>query len=106
MGGVIFVLVYLLAPQRGLIAIARRRARQKLEFAETMLVIHLFNHENLPEAATERKVDHLNYHLKWDFDFAGLIVKRSLQKRFINRIGDELYLTDDGRDKAKKMIEI
>ena len=37
MAGVIFGIVYLLAPDRGLIAIARRRRRQRWEFAQTML---------------------------------------------------------------------
>jgi manganese/zinc/iron transport system permease protein len=106
MVGVIFALTFLFAPNRGLVAIARRRANQKLEFAETMLVIHLLNHENLPEAETERRIDHLNYHLKWDTDFADSIVKRSLHKRLITRTGEELYLTDDGRKRAKRSIEV
>ena len=45
MTGVAFGLALLLAPDRGLLAAARRRARQKLEFAQTMLAIHLANHE-------------------------------------------------------------
>jgi manganese/zinc/iron transport system permease protein len=53
MAGVYFALVFLLAPERGLIAIARRRGRQRWEFAQTMLAIHLLNHEGLPEAEEE-----------------------------------------------------
>src|SRR5512139_2243406 len=37
MAGVIFGIVYLSAPDRGLVAIARRRRRQRWEFAQTML---------------------------------------------------------------------
>ena len=53
MTGVAFALAWLFAPGRGLVAAARRRARQKLEFAQTMLTIHLANHEGLPEAEVE-----------------------------------------------------
>ncbi|MCY3741246.1 MAG: metal ABC transporter permease, partial [Candidatus Poribacteria bacterium] len=52
----IFGLVFVLIPNRGIIAIARRQARQKWEFAQTMLAIHLFNHEGLPEAETESAI--------------------------------------------------
>lgn len=39
--GLIFGLALLGAPRRGLMALARRRARQKWEFSQTMLAIHL-----------------------------------------------------------------
>lgn len=41
-----------------MIALARRRNRQKWEFAQQMLVIHLFNHENSPEPEQESRVEH------------------------------------------------
>lgn len=53
MAGVLFGLVFLLAPERGLVAIARRRGRQRIEFARKALAIHLYNHEGLPDAAEE-----------------------------------------------------
>ncbi len=42
MTGVFFALAFLFAPNRGIVAIARRRASQRWEFAQTMLAIHLF----------------------------------------------------------------
>jgi manganese/zinc/iron transport system permease protein len=74
--GLLFGLGFLLAPERGLISMARRRARQRLEFAQTMLAIHLLHHENLPEAATESRVDHLHEELRWRPDFATRVVGR------------------------------
>jgi manganese/zinc/iron transport system permease protein len=55
MVGVLFVGVWLLAPERGLLALAQRRARQRLTFAQTMLAIHLSNHEGRPEASQENR---------------------------------------------------
>ncbi|MCP4631560.1 MAG: metal ABC transporter permease, partial [candidate division Zixibacteria bacterium] len=105
MVGIFFVIAFLMAPNRGIIAIIRRRSRQKLEFAETMLVIHLFNHADLPEAVEECKVDHLDYHMRWDNEFANKIVKRSLHNKLINQSGDMLLLTDSGKEKAMKALE-
>lgn len=104
MVGVIFGIVFLVAPGRGLVAIARRRARQKWEFAETMLVIHLFNHEGLPEALQESRVDHLNYHLKWEVEFADKIIKRSVKDDLVKRAGSQLLLTNTGRNRAREAI--
>ncbi len=104
MVGVIFALVYLFAPGRGLLAIAKRRNRQKWEFAETMLVIHLFNHEGLPEAVEENRVDHLNYHLKWDNEFAGKVVRRSERDELLKRDGKLLHLTETGTKRAREAI--
>jgi manganese/zinc/iron transport system permease protein len=75
--GVLFGLVLLLAPGRGLIAVAERRLRQKWEFARTALAIHLFHHEDLPEAAVECRVDHLQDHLRWSSDFAARVLRQA-----------------------------
>ena len=77
----IFGLVFLCVPNRGLIAIARRQARQKWEFAQTMLVIHLLNHEGLPEAEAESAIAHLHEHLRWDPAFTTQVVKYALNNR-------------------------
>ena len=70
MTGVAFLAAWLLAPGRGLVAAARRRARQRLEFAQTMLAIHLANHEGKPESVEESRIDHLDRHLRWEPEFA------------------------------------
>ena len=84
----IFGLVFLTVPNRGLIAIARRHARQKWEFAQTMLVIHLFNHEGLPEAEAESAVAHLHKHLSWNPDFTTQVVKYALNNRCVSAARD------------------
>ena len=48
-----FALAWGFAPGRGLVAHRAAFARQRLEFAQTMLKIHLANHEGRPEAAVE-----------------------------------------------------
>src|SRR5207253_5558108 len=63
--GAVFALTFLLAPRRGLLAQAWRRARQRRDFRETMLAVHLFQHEGTPAEATESRPDALPAHLRW-----------------------------------------
>ena len=93
----VFGLVFLCVPNRGLIAIARRHARQKWEFAQTMLVIHLLNHEGLPEAAAESEIAHLHEHLRWEPTFAHQVVRYALNNRCVSQNETQLTLTAHGR---------
>ena len=100
----IFGLVFLGVPNRGLIAIARRHARQKWEFAQTMLVIHLFNHEGLPEAEAESAVAHLHEHLSWNPNFTTQVVKYALNNRCVSQDEMQLTLTERGRAIARQTL--
>ena len=63
--GLVFTLVLLLAPQRGLLATARRHRRQRWTFACQMLLIHLATHEGTPAEADESRLDHMQRHMRW-----------------------------------------
>ena len=102
--GVAFGLTFLFAPQRGLVAIARRRQRQKWEFAQAALAIHLMNHESRPEAAEENRITHLSRHLRWEPGFAAEVVQRAQQRGLVNRYNGYLALTDEGREVAREAI--
>lgn len=100
----IFLSVFLVVPNRGLIAIARRHARQKWEFAQTMLVIHLFNHEGLPEAEAESAIADLHEHLSWEPGFTTQVVKYALNNRCVSRKEAQLALTEHGRAVAQQAL--
>jgi manganese/zinc/iron transport system permease protein len=100
MTGAAFALAWLLAPDRGLVAAARRRARQRLEFAQTMLAIHLANHEGRPEAEEESRIDHLDRHLRWSPEFARQIVRRAERRGLVEAHAGRLTLTQTGRELA------
>ena len=104
MAGVLFGLAFLLAPDRGLIALARRRARQRWEFAQTMLAIHLFNHEGLPDAAQESHIDHLDEHLRWERAFAAQVVRQAERRGLVIQHNGVLALTERGRQLARQAI--
>lgn len=102
--GVIFGIIYLVAPKYGVVAIFRRRLRQRWEFAEKMLAIHLLHHEGGPEAEEENRVEHLEDHLNWSHDFARTVVRKAQKDGLIRRSDGHLSLTDRGRESAKQAI--
>jgi manganese/zinc/iron transport system permease protein len=104
MAGVLFGVAFLLAPRRGLVAQARERVRQRWEFAQTMLAIHLFNHEGLPEAARESRVEHLHEHLRWKPSFADRVVGYAERQGVVLRQDGYLLLTGHGRQLARQAI--
>jgi manganese/zinc/iron transport system permease protein len=87
-----------------LIAIARRRSRQRIEFARKALAIHLFNHEGSPEAAEESRVAHLTHHLRWQPKFANRIVQSAQRRGLVTRTNGHLELTENGRTLAQETI--
>jgi len=102
--GVIFGLALLFSPQRGLVAIARRRLRQKWEFAQTMLVIHLLHHEGTADSETASRVDHLWEHLRWQPEFAEKVIRYGERKGTLRRHSGRLRLTDAGRTLAQQAM--
>ena len=103
--GAVFLLTFFLAPQRGIFAIWRRRKRQRYQFAQTMLTVHLFSHEAAPDFDYEREMVHLQEHLRWTKEFAREVVRRAQDASWILRENRHLALTESGREHAKTSIE-
>lgn len=104
MVGVIFLLVLMFAPIRGVVAVWRRRHRQKWTFAEKMLAIHLHQHEGMTDEARENRAAHLQEHFSWDARFAGSVVDRAGEDGFVNEDAGRLYLTEAGRALAREAV--
>lgn len=105
MAGLFFLATFLLAPDRGIIATRVRRVRQRWEFAQRMLVIHLANHEGGPDAAEENRLEHLHRHLRWNPDFADRVVRLAERRRLVaTGTAEQLQLTDTGRSLAREAL--
>jgi manganese/zinc/iron transport system permease protein len=102
--GAAFGAAWVAAPQRGLVSLALRRARQRWEFAQGALAIHLLQHENQPDAAEESELDHLNRHLRWEPDFAAKVVRQARRRGLVFERNGMLALTDRGRAVADRLI--
>jgi manganese/zinc/iron transport system permease protein len=102
MTGASFLIVYLLAPERGLIAQARRRHGQRIEFALTMLTMHIAHHTATHEAEFENQVMGLNEHLKWSPQFAMEIVGIAERTGLVQQENGLLTLTNIGLKRAQQ----
>lgn len=100
MTGASFLTVYLFAPERGLLAQARRRRDQRIEFAVTMLTMHIANHTAAQEAEVENEVVSLNEHLKWTPQFALEIVGIAERLGLVQQHKGLLTLTQLGKQRA------
>lgn len=62
-----------------------------------MLTLHLLNHEGTQDAGVECHPRHLIEELRWPAAFAGVIVRQAEQHGLVQRRGDLLVLTEQGR---------
>ena len=102
--GVVFTVAFLTAPQRGLLAQARRRSGQRLDFAVRMLLVHLLHHEGTPEAAEECRESGLHRHLGWREKWTKRVVSRARQRALVDRSGELVLPTDAGRQVADDAV--
>lgn len=102
LAGLVFFMVFLFAPDTGMVAGVRRQRRQKRDFALIMLTAHLLNHEHTPEAVFESRVDHLGEHMRWSPAFSQQVIVEAAQLGLVQRQADRLVLTDAGRQRASQ----
>lgn len=102
MTGISFLTAYLLAPERGLVAQARRRRGQRIQFALTMLTMHIAHHTATHEVEEENQVTRLDEHLKWSPQFATEIVRIAERDGLIREQNGLLTLTESGVKRSQQ----
>lgn len=100
MTGIVFFLVFILAPKKGLVTTIRRRKFQEVDFAEKSLLFHVYNHEGDDNEALENGLVTIKNHLTWSDEFLNKIILKSKQKENIYIEDNIIKLTDDGRNYA------
>ncbi|WP_298814562.1 metal ABC transporter permease [Chloroflexus sp.] len=103
MTGFSFLLAWLFAPRRGIVAQALQHRNRREHFALQMLTLHLLNHEGSGDASIECHPRHLIEELRWQPAFAGAIVRRAEQRGLVRQQGDILCLTEQGRAFARDL---
>lgn len=96
--GLIFLLVFIFAPRRGLISSLFRRRHQKLVFAKATLLFHLSNHENCENESLEAGVDTIGIHLHWAAEYTEKILRALEREGCIQIMGGLVRLTEAGRE--------
>ena len=105
MTGITFFLVFVFAPNRGLITTISRRKKQKVEFAGNSLLFHILNHEGDENEETESGINTIKDHLNWKDDFLKNIVNDLKKREKIYIEEDTIKLTDRGRDYTEEVYE-
>lgn len=105
MTGIVFLLVFIFAPQRGFITIFRRRKFQKTDFAGKSLMFHIFNHEGEENEAIESGLSTIQNHLHWNEQFLKSIIRQLKEEKRIYIKDDVIKLTDEGRQYAISSYE-
>lgn len=102
--GVAFLAALTLAPERGLVAVARRRQANRRRFAFAMLALHLAQHDALGDAAEENRTATLHAHLGWSPERVARAVAEAEREGQVVRDGDVVGLTERGRAAAAAVI--
>jgi manganese/zinc/iron transport system permease protein len=104
MCGVIFLVVYLFAPERGMVALAKKRLNQRWVFAEKMLAVHLLHHFGEPEEKRECRLETVHEHLRWEKLFAQRVARMSIKDGYVVLQNGLLKLTDSGKQFAEEAM--
>lgn len=99
--GLIFLLIYLFAPKKGLISVLYRQERQKIEVSLITFLIHLSRHEE----ESERHINHLQEHIDWHEVRAKKVLDLALKNNLIAIDNDIITLTEKGSLFTEKSLE-
>lgn len=99
--GLIFLLVYLFAPTKGLISVLYRQERQKIEVSLITFLIHLSRHEE----ESERHINHLQEHIDWHEVRAKKVLNLALKNNLIAIDNNIITLTEKGATFTEKSLE-
>lgn len=105
MTGITFLLVFIFAPSRGLLTIIRRRNKQKNDFAEKILLFHIYNHEGKDDEIVESGIKTIEKHMNWEKNFLDDILFGLNDKGRIYIENDIIKLTNEGRKYAIESYE-
>ena len=99
--GVLFLLVYLFAPSKGLIAVMYREKQQRIEVSLLTFLLHLKNHTE----ETERHVNHLNEHINWQKVRSKTVLDLALKNNMIVIDNKIVSLTEKGDEFTSQAID-
>ena len=99
--GLLFLMVYLFAPSKGVIAVMYREKQQRIEVSLLTFLLHLKNHNELEE----RHVNHLREHINWQKVRAKTVLELALKNNMIVVDKNIVSLTEKGDTFTSKAID-
>lgn len=99
--GLVFLIIYLFAPNKGLIAVTYREKQQRIEVSLLTFLLHLKNHSE----DRERHVNHLNEHINWQKVRSKTVLDLALKNNMILINDNIVSLTEKGDAFTSKAID-
>ena len=99
--GVVFLMVYLFAPSKGLIAVLYREKQQRIEVYLITFLLHLKNHNEIEE----RHVKHLNEHINWQKVQSKTVLQLAFKNNMISISNQVVSLTPKGEEFTSQAID-
>ncbi len=99
--GVLFFIVYMFAPSKGLIAVIYREKQQRIEVSLLTFLLHLKNHRE----ERERHVNHLNEHINWQKVRSKTVLDLALKNNMILIDKNIVSLTEKGVEFTTQAID-
>ena len=99
--GLFFLLVFLFAPSKGIIAVMYREKQQRIEVSLLTFLLHLKNHNE----ERERHVNHLQEHINWQKVRAKTVLDLALKNNMIVLNKNIVSLTEKGDTFTSKAID-
>lgn len=99
--GLLFLVIYLFAPSKGLIAVMYRERQQRTEVSLLTFLLHLKNHTEV----RERHVNHLQEHINWQKVRAKTVLDLALKNNMILIDNNVVSLTQKGDEFTSKAID-
>ncbi|SFC94329.1 metal ABC transporter permease [Algibacter pectinivorans] len=99
--GLLFLVVYLFAPRKGIIAVMYREKQQRTEVSLLTFLLHLKNHSE----ERERHVNHLNEHINWQKVRSKTVLDLALKNNMIQFDKNIVSLTEKGEQFTSQAID-
>ena len=99
--GLVFLVVYLFAPSKGLFAVLYREKQQRIEVSLITFILHLKNHHEVKE----RHVNHLNEHINWQKVRSKTVLNLGLKNNLFTIQHGIVSLTEKGNDFTTRAID-
>lgn len=99
--GLLFLAVYLFAPNKGIIAVLYRQRQQRTEVSLLTFLLHLNNHAE----ESERHINHLNEHINWQKVRSQTVLELAQKNNMITISDSIVTLTEKGKEFTDLALE-
>ncbi|NND64212.1 MAG: metal ABC transporter permease [Flavobacteriaceae bacterium] len=99
--GIVFLMVYLFAPNKGLLSVLYRQKQQRTEVSLLTFLLHLNNHSE----ENERHINHLNEHINWQKVRSKTVLDLALKNNMISIDNNIVSLTEKGKEFTDLALE-